>query len=921
VAGWECQDLSAAGSGRGLRGSRSSSYFPLRQLVQQLQEACSPPLGYLLENTAFRYNFNYPAMGRQTYSRVCAELGDAVTADAAQFGSYAHRLRHYWSNLYHTAEMEAALEQVQRPPGLLVQHILDPGRSVADATNPEPPPYYRCNTANQPLSCLPTLVAFVGSHSHRPGRAGAVTVQGQQQQSELNPDERERAMGYQTGTTDGVGVTPLVRHEVLGRCMDQNVLSGMFVLAQAWGNPEQRVHAAVVSQQTEVDYPVAAALYPDPDLTELPPILQCHALALAAVHEESGRQQVSDIWADQPTLSCLQQAQAPAASLPLAERQRIGKRLRLYSWDGIQLKRHLTDGSTRIVPPPLEREALIKRTHAGCGHFGQHRTAALVMLTYWWHNVKQQVIQTVRKCEVCSRVVTSFSAKHPVLHPLPIMGMFYRWGVDLCGPFPATTPAGFTYIMVAIEHFSKAVELIPLVDKSAASTAAAFATIIGRYGAMAEVLTDQGAEWQAEFAQLLLDCMIDHRQTSAYHPQADGLAERAVQTVKNALRKMCHDAASADSWDRMLPWISLGYRCSPQASTGLSPYRMLYAREPVVPPAIMQRMEASQLALPPCCEPKGPGGFSHNPAYTAEVQKQQELAAADLCARARLVQQDAIMAGDNLRIAQHRDTLQYARRHGGDYHACLRRFNPGDFVYVQRPLTSALQIRAAPYILKVLMVHDSGVLTLQARDGQTRTVHSEQCAPCHLPTLTLDHSTDWVADYLPCEVCQDTAAEHPRHGPMLVCDGCNTVWHLRCLQPPLHAVPEGLWTCPRCMPTGLTPQYLADQQQQARVRAEQARRVDAVFPGAATKRRDTAAADLQGRWVIHTFRQPGQRTSHREWGQLHFRGAQHRPAYFVVHFATRVSAPLTMADLTSSRYQLQPAGTPPPTGWQTSPDQ
>ena len=51
------------------------------------------------------------------------------------------------------------------------------------------------------------------------------------------------------------------------------------------------------------------------------------------------------------------------------------------------------------------------------------------------------------------------------------------------------------------------------------------------------MLNDRGGEFEAEFAQMLMGCFIDHRQTAADHPQSDGLAERMVQTMKSGLKK------------------------------------------------------------------------------------------------------------------------------------------------------------------------------------------------------------------------------------------------------------------------------------------------------------------------------------------------------------------------------------------------
>lgn len=34
---------------------------------------------------------------------------------------------------------------------------------------------------------------------------------------------------------------------------------------------------------------------------------------------------------------------------------------------------------------------------------------------------------------------------------------------------------------------------------------------------------------------------------------------------------------------------------------------------------------------------------------------------------------------------------------------------------------------------------------------------------------------------------------------MMLCDHCDAAHHIYCLEPPLEAVPEGTWMCPRCV--------------------------------------------------------------------------------------------------------------------------
>jgi hypothetical protein len=101
-----------------------------------------------------------------------------------------------------------------------------------------------------------------------------------------------------------------------------------------------------------------------------------------------------------------------------------------------------------------------------------------------------------------------------------------------------------------IEHFSKWIELVALPDKFSEDASYSFLDrVLSRFGALAEVLTDQGQEFLGEFQTLCEQVIIDHHTTSRDHPEADGLAERMVQTVKRGLRKYSLKKGHHGDWD------------------------------------------------------------------------------------------------------------------------------------------------------------------------------------------------------------------------------------------------------------------------------------------------------------------------------------------------------------------------------------
>lgn len=552
--------------------------------------------------------------------------------------------------------------------------------------------------------------------------------------------------------------------------------------------------------------------YPEPDAwvpLERAAAWQGHAAFAARAmadpdgdeEEAADEEAVLDPASDAHMLLWLRGGSSAVAELPAAERQRAQRRARRYCWEdlsGLQgpggeraadgagrLLRLFEHGRSRVVPALAERAALVEEVHArGVVHAGVKRTYAALASHYWWPGMFQQVLRAVRSCPSCDLQKAARPARYPILQPLPIRPLFTRLSFDLAGPF-APSAAGSRYVLVCVEHLSRMVELAALPDKTALSTRRAAAAVFGRYGAVAEVLTDGGPEWQGEFAQLLEEFRCDHRKTTGYHPQANGLTERCVQTVKALLTRALAADPGAD-WGDLLPRIMLAYNTTPQAGTGLAPYLILFGRLPLLPAHAAERWRRAIDVMDPA------------------------MAAEDLLQRLPLLSQAVITAMSNLEAAQQRDRARYAWVRGGGYTGAVRQLAPGKFVYLHDPRATALQPGAQPDIYQVVEVSAGGVVTLMGRNGALFSEQVHNLRECHLPNI--DTRLDLRlrdADYdTPCEVCAEVTARGVQ-GPMLLCDSCASGWHLRCLQhyqrgrglPALRAVPgEGVdWYCPRCV--------------------------------------------------------------------------------------------------------------------------
>ena len=82
---------------------------------------------------------------------------------------------------------------------------------------------------------------------------------------------------------------------------------------------------------------------------------------------------------------------------------------------------------------------------------------------------------------------------------------------------------------------------------------------IQRFGVPDTITNDRGAQFtSAVWAALCSLLSIQHIQTTAYHPQANGLVERFHRRLKDALRARADGA----DWHSQLPWVMLGIRAA-----------------------------------------------------------------------------------------------------------------------------------------------------------------------------------------------------------------------------------------------------------------------------------------------------------------------------------------------------------------------
>lgn len=127
----------------------------------------------------------------------------------------------------------------------------------------------------------------------------------------------------------------------------------------------------------------------------------------------------------------------------------------------------------------------------------------------------------------------------PPLIPIPVGGPFHRVGVDII-ELPLTVN-GNKYVIVFVDYLTKWVEAFPAPDQTAETIAKLLIDhIICRHGRPEELLSDRGANLLS--TMILEICKLTGMKklnTTAYHPQTDGLVENFNRTLRAMIAKYC----------------------------------------------------------------------------------------------------------------------------------------------------------------------------------------------------------------------------------------------------------------------------------------------------------------------------------------------------------------------------------------------
>nr|GEU63103.1 reverse transcriptase domain-containing protein [Tanacetum cinerariifolium] len=144
-------------------------------------------------------------------------------------------------------------------------------------------------------------------------------------------------------------------------------------------------------------------------------------------------------------------------------------------------------------------------------------------------------------------------------------------GIDFMGPFPSSK--GNKYILVAVDYFSKWVEVKALSTNDARVVVKFLKSLFSRFGTPRAIISDRGTHFcNDQFARIMTKYGVTHYLAIAYHPRTSGQVEVSNRGLKRILERTVGENRA--SWSEKLDDALWAFRTAFKTPIGCTPYKL-----------------------------------------------------------------------------------------------------------------------------------------------------------------------------------------------------------------------------------------------------------------------------------------------------------------------------------------------------------
>ncbi|XP_071687624.1 uncharacterized protein [Rutidosis leptorrhynchoides] len=219
--------------------------------------------------------------------------------------------------------------------------------------------------------------------------------------------------------------------------------------------------------------------------------------------------------------------------------------------DGVMFKKSFTAPLLRCVGPS-EAETIVREVHEGtCGMHAGFRTVVgkIMRLGYFWPSMYRDTKEIIKAYASCQRYAPQIHMPAHELIPVMFAWPFYKWEIDLVGPFPDGK-----HLVVAIDFFTKWVEAKPLKSITGIQI--------------------------VNFVWEKIVCCF-----GIPHENVNGQVEVTNRDIVAGIRARLD--TDRKGWADELPQVLWAFRTTPKGSNRETPFSLIYGTEAVIPAEIV----------------------------------------------------------------------------------------------------------------------------------------------------------------------------------------------------------------------------------------------------------------------------------------------------------------------------------------------
>jgi len=174
---------------------------------------------------------------------------------------------------------------------------------------------------------------------------------------------------------------------------------------------------------------------------------------------------------------------------------------------------------------------------------------------------------------------------------------FQVMNMDCIGPLDPPSAQGHKYCLSVVDNCTRWPSAYMLKSLTAKAVCEALIDLFAQVGVPKVVASDHGTNFMSQLTQEMLKRLgCSPRFNTPGHPETSGMVERFNQTCKNMLRHVVQEHQR--QWHKYVPLMLWAIREIPNATTGVSPYMMVFGRVPRGPLAVLKQSWAGEREIP-----------------------------------------------------------------------------------------------------------------------------------------------------------------------------------------------------------------------------------------------------------------------------------------------------------------------------------